>query len=414
MSPEIILYCVPVYVAVGFCMAAITRRILSRSGRGCDADADFASYLATLLWPIHLVVVLLFLRPEAPWNGSRSSRFLPLAVGVLACSIGLLVFVGIFTKDRSIASGPAVHTEQGAASFSMAGKADIAPPTESHFVSDSLLSPSQPARRNVWAVVIGISKYKHSQSYEFPDLLYADSDAEAISETLRELGWPESNVRLLTNQQATRSNVLGVLENWLQRASPNDLILLYWAGHAWSDSGNPDDAFFACANSNPSVPSSGLGMNLVVQTLMQRNARNVVVIADACHSDKLIPAADPSPLEQLRGISVVPRNIFIPAGWVFITSSREYGLAHENPRWRHGALTYLLLQGLRRKEADGYPNPVTRDGKITLGELRHYVTDQMPAETRTVLGKPLTPLFLATDDRIWNLCLQEPLLESKQ
>jgi hypothetical protein len=98
---------------------------------------------------------------------------------------------------------------------------------------------------------------------------------------------------------------------------------------------------------------------------------------------------------------------------VFITSSREYSLAHENARWRHGALTYLLLQGLRRKEADGYPNPVTRDGRVTLGELRHYVTDQMPVETRTILGRPLTPLFLATDDRIWNLCLQEPLPENK-
>jgi hypothetical protein len=37
----------------------------------------------------------------------------------------------------------------------------------------------------------------------------------------------------------------------------------------------------------------------------------------------------------------------------------------------------------------------------------------MPVETRTVLGKPFTPLFLATDDRIWNLRLQEPLLENK-
>lgn len=411
MSPEIILYCVPVYVAVGFCVAAMTRRILSRSGRGCDADADFASYLATLLWPIHLVVVLVFLRPEAPWNGSRSSRSLPFVVGVLACSIGLPISIGILTKNRSIAAVPAVDASQGAASFPMAGKPDIAPPTESHFAPNSLVSPSQPARRNVWAVVIGISKCR--QSHEFQDLLYADSDAEAISETLRELGWPESNVRLLTNQQATRSNVLGVLENWLQRATPDDLILLYWAGHAWPDPGNPDDAFFACADSNPSVPSSGLGMNLVVQTLMQRDARNVVVIADACHSDKLIPGTDPSPLGQLRGISVVPRKILIPSGWVFITSSREFGLAHENARWRHGALTYLLLQGLSRREADGYPNPVTKDGRVTLGELRHYVTDQMPVETRSVLGKPLTPLFLATDDRIWNLCLEGPLLESK-
>jgi len=411
MSPEIILYCVPVYVAVGFCMAAMTRRVLSRSGRGCDADADFASYLATLLWPIHLFVLLWFLRQEMPGNGSRSSRLLPFAIGVLACSIGLPVFVGIFTRNRSIASGAAVGAEHGAVPSSMAERQDVAPPSESHFASNPLPSQSQSSRRNLWAVVIGISKY--GQNHEFPDLLYADSDAEAISDTLRELGWPESNVRLLTNQQVTRSNVLGALENWLQRAAPDDLILLYWAGHAWSDSGNPDDAFFACADSNPSVPSSGLGMNLVVQTLMRRDTRNVVVIADACHSDKLIPGADPSPLEQLRGISVVPRNIFIPSGWVYITSSREYGLAHENARWRHGALTYLLLQGLRRKEADGYPNPVTRDGRVTLGELRHYVTDQMPEETRRVLGKPLTPLFLATDDRIWNLCLQEPLPENK-
>lgn len=81
--------------------------------------------------------------------------------------------------------------------------------------------------------------------------------------------------------------------------------------------------------------------------------------------------------------------------------------AVEHSKWRNGAFTHCLLKGLGGN-ADGFQSAGRKDGRITLGELRAYLTTAMPDETQKVLGVAKHPLITTStgDPDIWNLTLQ--------
>lgn len=90
-----------------------------------------------------------------------------------------------------------------------------------------------------WAVIVGISRYKYATVKGLPNLIFADDDAKAFARTLRNLGWSESHMKLLLNENATQRNIMISLESWLTKAGPNDQIILFWAGTRVSRSRRP-------------------------------------------------------------------------------------------------------------------------------------------------------------------------------
>jgi hypothetical protein len=43
--------------------------------------------------------------------------------------------------------------------------------------------------------------------------------------------FPDANVRVLTNEQATRLGILDALDALAAESQPNDLVVVYYAGH---------------------------------------------------------------------------------------------------------------------------------------------------------------------------------------
>lgn len=264
------------------------------------------------------------------------------------------------------------------------------------------------AVKNRWAVVIGMSKYQFAEQGALEPLAFADKDAKDFAETLKAQGWSPDHVQVLTNEQATKQNVTYALETWLRRAGPEDIIVLFWAGHGWPDPEDPSLAYFACYDSKPSDPSSCWRMDRVRQILEERKARNVVVIADTCHAGKVIRSGDARAISVVPALDAMEKKKDIPNGWVFIVSADPDRKAYEDKAWSNGALTHVLLEGMRDGKADGYKSAGAKDGTVTLGELRVYITDRMAEESLNLLGARLTPLFFTTsgNPEIWNLSLK--------
>jgi hypothetical protein len=257
-----------------------------------------------------------------------------------------------------------------------------------------------------WAVIIGISKYQYTGQNGLRNLIFADDDAKAFANVLMSLEWNASHMKLLINKEATQRNIMIALESWLTKAGPNDLIVLYWAGHGFPDPEDPEKVYFACYDTDISIPATGYRMDRVRTALHERKARNVILLADTCHAGKLITRGD-------RGISIIPhidrmnRQQEVPKGWVFMVGADTDRQAIEHTSWTNGAFTHSLIKGLSG-EADGYQSVGPTDNIVTMGELRAYLNSAMPDETQRVLGVAKRPLITTSsgDPDIWNLSLQ--------
>jgi len=262
------------------------------------------------------------------------------------------------------------------------------------------------SRMTRWALCVGVSRYQYAGKGGLTDLPFAADDATEFASWLEQAGWRHSHIKCLTDKQATERDVRIALESWLTKAKTGDLIVLYWAGHGFPDPEDPEKVYFACHDTDVRVPATGYRMDRIRKTLEERNARNVVILADTCHAGKLITRGD-------RGLSVVPsikrmqQDNKVPKGWVFMVSADTDRKAVEHSSWRNGAFTHCLLKGLRG-EADGFQSAGANDGVVTLGELREYLTTAMPDETQKVLGVAKHPLITTSsgDPSIWNLVLQ--------
>jgi len=255
-----------------------------------------------------------------------------------------------------------------------------------------------------WAIIIGISNYQYSGQHGLTNLIFADDDAKAFARSLRNLGWSDSHIKLLVNEDATQRNIMIALDSWLTKAGPNDQIVLFWAGHGFPDPEDPEKVYLACYDTDIAIPATGYRMDNVRRSLEEKKVRNVVLLADTCHAGKLITRSDGS-----RGISIVPniKRQNVPKGWVFMVGADTDRQAIEHTSWTNGAFTHSLIKGLNG-EADGFQSAGAKDGVVTMGELKDYMNISMPDQTQKVLGVAKRPVITTSsgDPDIWNLTLQ--------
>jgi len=261
-------------------------------------------------------------------------------------------------------------------------------------------------KRKSFAVVIGLSKYLHAGKSGLTNLPFADDDAREFRDTLLALGWDDDHIKCLINKEATQRDITISLESWLTKAGPDDLIVLFWAGHGFPDPEDPEKVYFACYDTDPTIPPTGYRMDRVREILEERNAKNVVILADTCHAGKLITRG-------IKAISITPyierlkREMKVPKGWIFMVGADTDRHAIEHSSWSNGAFTHCLL-GALSGSADGYESAGPKDGVVTMGELRAYMESVMPDETQRVLGVAKRPIITTStgDPDIWNLSLQ--------
>jgi hypothetical protein len=256
-----------------------------------------------------------------------------------------------------------------------------------------------------WAIIIGVSEYQHVGRGGLTNLVFAENDALDVAAELKRSGWRSSNIKVLTNEQATERNVRIALESWLTKAGPDDLILLYWSGHGYPDPDDPEKVYFACYDTDLTIPATGYRMDRVRDALEERGARQVVLMADTCHAGKLITRSGERGVASAFANSAIKERP-LPPGWIFMVGADSDRQAIEHSSWANGAFTHCLLEGLRGK-ADGFMSAGPRDGRITMGEVREYLRSQMPDATQRVLGTAKHPVITTSsgDPDIWNISL---------
>src|SRR5436190_3931241 len=240
-------------------------------------------------------------------------------------------------------------------------------------------APPLPDKRSRWAIVVGVSSYKNVPPAA--QLRYAHRDAEEFANFLRSPeggAIPPSHVRLLTEDSATIGSIRAALHTWLPRsAGPNDIVYIFFAGHAVSAERN--ESYFVAHDSDPqNLHATGVSFREVNETLSNKlRASVVILLADACHAGGIGWTSDPSvPSKAQTEIEALGAK---DRAFLKLLASRPSELSFEDERWGggHGVFTFSILSALRGAAER------ERDGFVRVSELIDYVSRVVPEQTGT-------------------------------
>jgi hypothetical protein len=223
--------------------------------------------------------------------------------------------------------------------------------------------PDRPARLRI--IALGIDKYADPT---VRPLSFAVADAEAVVKALREKSeglYTVDRAVVLKNEQVTpaewRKTLEDVCGDLRKRAEPDDLLVVFFAGHGIVDSQSGQYYYvghdFKVADLERREYSACISWN-DFRTLAGISCRKLVFL-DTCHAGAIQPL-------RARDLKSAVRELQEDVVLTFAASAGDEQSA-ERKSWGHGAFTKSLLEALEgRKTASSPP-------AITLNEVVDYV-----------------------------------------
>jgi hypothetical protein len=230
------------------------------------------------------------------------------------------------------------------------------------------------------ALLIGIGQ-GYPGRLELPGVVRAD--AEGVARVLTDpalCGYPDENVQLLLDEQATRANIIEGLHRLANTAQPDDTVFLFFSGHGGQRTIGADAGTYLCpVDFDSNDPrSTGIEANELSTLISAIPAVRVIVVLDACHSEGAVFLKD---VEEEKRLSFGFRSpaldkLAAGAGRVVVSSCKDEETSITYIEKGHSLFTYFLLEGLRGGAMD------RGDGLVRVLDLFHYVSDEVPRNAR--------------------------------
>lgn len=233
--------------------------------------------------------------------------------------------------------------------------------------------------KKLYLLSVGVSNYANKDfQLESPD-----KDAKDFADMFQKYGtnlYGELEIRILQNEQATSKNVLEGLK-WLKdKVGPEDMGILFLAGHGVID---PVTKKYFFASHDLVRTSKGFDPETYVpgaaiQDLVAKLHGRGIIFLDTCHSG--------SALDNLS-VTAVLNEADDEKGVAILSASGGNQLAAEDPVLQNGAFTYAIKEGVLDRRAD-----YEKDGRITPPSLLVFVSKRMKEITKKLgVDRPQTP-----------------------
>jgi hypothetical protein len=222
----------------------------------------------------------------------------------------------------------------------------------------------------LYILAVGVSKY----SNEKYNLLFADKDARdfvASMQGQKGLLYSDVIVKSLTNEQATKDDILDGLD-WIRKeTTSNDVAMVFFAGHGVNDQNNY--YYFCPYNVDPErLFRTGVAFSDIKNTV-SAIAGKAIFFIDTCHSGNSLGLAG-----RRGGLDI---NIVINElssaqnGVIVFSASTGSESSYERAEWNNGAFTKALNEGLNGAASIG------NTGRITYAMLNVYISERVKALT---------------------------------
>lgn len=246
--------------------------------------------------------------------------------------------------------------------------------------------------RDKFALVVGIGRFKDPTIQPLQFSAKDGRDFAAILTDPRYGRFDPSHVTLLSDEQATRENILHALNEIALRAKEDDLVLLYFSSHG---SPRQDGAGFGGVGYIVTYDTSAasLWLNALEYEDLSRKvawikARRKIALLDTCFSGQANPGAKAlSP--DARGIDPTTARRFLSGEGTFvITSSSPLERSFESEALRNGYFTHYLIEALK-----------TGSEPPTVREVFDQLSRQVPAAVLEEKRAAQHPQLLPEDGR---------------
>jgi hypothetical protein len=242
-------------------------------------------------------------------------------------------------------------------------------------------APPQKVTGERYAVIVGISHYGHA-GMGFSNLRFANRDAMAFRDFLLSPeggSFKPENVKFLVDQAATSQNVRSALFTFLTKPRPEDLVVIYWAGHGAPDPNDRRNLYLLTYDTQVEDMGGTAFPMWQLQDVFGRilKAKRVITFTDSCHSYGISGQALRASAAENNLVNQYLSRYASEGDRAVVTASDISQLSYEGENWGggHGVFTFYLLRGLEG-EADA-----DKDGIVTAGELFAYVRDHVSDAT---------------------------------
>jgi uncharacterized caspase-like protein len=222
-------------------------------------------------------------------------------------------------------------------------------------------------------LVVGINHYRDRALW----LRYAVPDGQELVAAVRQTASPlvrEIKLTTLFDEQASMAELEAAFTRIAAQTSPNDVFLLYLAGHGITLDGRyhfiPQEFHYT---NEDAVRHHAITQDHLQRWLASVPARKSVVLIDTCESGSFSQS-----LAVMRGMveKTAIDRLSKATGRATIVAATDTQPAMEGYEG-HGVFTYVLLEALRQADS----NFGNRDGITGLFELASYVHVRVPEIT---------------------------------
>ncbi|MEN8160057.1 MAG: prolipoprotein diacylglyceryl transferase family protein, partial [Myxococcota bacterium] len=209
------------------------------------------------------------------------------------------------------------------------------------FIGALAASPAEAAGRK--ALLIGINEYM-----AVPDLRGAVNDIELIRDVLvTRFGFQPGDVEMLTDEKATRDNMLAAFDRLAERSAPGDFVYLHYSGHG-SQAQDTDGDEAGDSRDETLIPHDGRTGQIpditddeLARAAAKLEGRQLVIVLDSCHSGTATRGA----FVQPRAVPPVHRTQLYEMPWLFAVAALLWRRRRRSP-FLFGE--YMMLAGVGR------------------------------------------------------------------
>ncbi len=203
--------------------------------------------------------------------------------------------------------------------------------------------------------------------------------------------YDSANIRLLQNEQTTRSAIVAGL-TWLQEKAASDrnaTIVVYYSGHGCFDLASQCYYLLQHDFKSSDIANTALPAAEFTQALRQIQAKRLWVVIDSCHAEGMATSKGELPADFIA--TALPKGVIDDLkqgeGRAVFTSSRGNQSSFIRPDATMSVYTYHLVEALRG--AANKPGDTT----VMLSNLINHLGKTVPESARTLCRKEQTPFF---------------------